>query len=276
MGFRTNIVFKFENIPGLSFKCSLQKTFDEKTSLISGAIDETNTVRPIKTIKVLAVSDVKPSSIEDIQTVLPWNNLQFFKSIDEDTGETKLLKITKDILLKLKYDSDENYIIIDEISNETITSKMFNGKHYFVKCRKEKRGASTIISEDNLKLYNMIYLQLKDRKTSFVVKFVSFKKLQYCLLQADETGLFISVLIFNTFQRIKEQNDIITLDSKDEERSGKIFKKFKTLTIFPILEDIYEIKLREIIKKIKKGEKFDIKKDVTEPSSSAMDIIDSL
>ena len=239
MGFRTNIVFKFENIPGLSFKCSLQKTFDEKTNLISGAIDETNTVRPIRMIKVLAVSDVKPSSIEDIQTVLPWQNLQFFKSVDEDTGEIKLLKITKDLISKLHYDSDENYIIIDEISNETITSKMFSGKHYFVKCRKEKRGTSTIISEDNLKLYNMIYLQLKNRKTSFVVKFVSFRKLQYCLLQADETGLFISVLIFNTFQRIKEQNDIITLDPKDEERSSKIFKKFKTLTTFPILGDIY-------------------------------------
>lgn len=276
-GFRSNIVFKFKNIPGLSFKCSLQKTQNEKTRFVTGIVQD-DTVRPVRMGKFLTKDDVKPNKTTDIETMIAWNAPEsFYKYLDEESGESKLLKISKELLAHIQFLSDEIYEILDEIQLSGIRSTSYNGKHYFLKVRREKRGSSYQLNPDDLKMYNLIYIGLLERKTGLLIRYTSYGRQAYAIMQADENGLFLSGLIHDTYQREREVKDVKSLSAEDITRSRKLFGKFETKPSLPVLIDEYEQRLNELIKKLKTGEHVESTMTKIEIKSSSMtDLLDAL
>ena len=93
MSRQTKFTLKFPK-GGLTVKVTIAKSSEGKTTLRQTYIDAKGENRQVRTVKVLAKDDVKPSSVEDIEQVVPWNQVQSsFPYHDEDTDQEVLLPL---------------------------------------------------------------------------------------------------------------------------------------------------------------------------------------
>jgi len=257
----------------ITCRIGLHKSFEATTVFCQGLKG-----RQVRTIKVLATDDATPSTLEDIEELVPWADLDTYYPYKDEDGMMKLIPIDKKAIQALFINSS-TMITIGAIDKDAIKPYMFDDAHYFINVQRDTK-TKTIYGPDQ-KVYTVIYHYLNDKKKYLLVKFISSNREKFAVIYADpETnGLRMSLIIHSTYQRTRDVDNLV--DIPDAVTYGdKLFKSFalRHVDSSEIVDD-YEEKIRKYIDEYKKeGEtsarRFVIK--IGKAKSADVDILDQI
>lgn len=265
---------KFELLLSTGIKCqiALHKSFEAPTGFTRGKEG-----RPVRMINVVAVDDATPKTVEDIEHVVPWDELEtYFSYRDAETGETKLMPIDKKALQAMFKNSNAMQMI-GILDTTAIRPHMFDDAHYFVNVQRDSK-TKTILGPDQ-KVYSIIYEYLQSMNKYMLVKFISNSREKFGVIYSDPAsdGLRLSLLIHSTYQRERELSCLCDIPSAVE-LGQKLFKGklMRGLTAEDIHDD-YEEKLRTYIDERKSdstGESASKILVTLKPRTAEVDILD--
>lgn len=180
-----------------AIKCliSLGKSFEPVTPFCQGIEG-----RPVRTVKVLAVDDTKPLSIEDIERVVPWSDVESYYNYRDESGEYKMLPIDKTVIKSL-FKNSSTMKVEATIDSSAISPHMYDGSHYYVNVQVESKTKA--VHAPSQKLYTVIYQYLFTSHKMLLVKFISNNREKHAVIYSDPSsnGLRMSILIHSTYQR---------------------------------------------------------------------------
>lgn len=245
MSRQTKFDLKFAS--GITCKISLKKSFSATTGFLQGSKG-----RQVRTIKVLTTDDATPSTMDDIEELVPWGELETYHSYRDDSGETKLLPIDKKALQAL-FKNSNSMLVQGVIDTCKIKPYMFDDAHYFVNVQHDSKTKD--LPQSDRKVYTVIYHYLLDNDKYMLVKFISSNREKYGLLYADpmSEGLRLSLIIHSTYQRAREAVNLIDIPSAAS-YGEKLVKGMSMEEIAPeeIIDD-YEVKVMAYIERLREG-----------------------
>jgi hypothetical protein len=259
MSRQTKFTMKFPK-GGLTVKIAIQKSSEGKTSLRQTYVDDAGENREVRTVKVLAKDDVKPTSVADIEQVIPWNQVQSsFPYHDEDTDCEILLPLDEKTRCQV-FSKSEYMNGVGFVNKCKITPNMYAGDHYFVKVQPE--GKSKKCAAGDVQGYSLLYFTLSQHDKMFIVKFISGDREKYGVLYPVGDSLMMSTIIHHNYQRSAPLVPKVALP-KAKEHSHKMLSAFEIPTFMPAMtKDRYEdtlIGYIEELKRISKGGKVKMK-----------------
>ena len=276
MSRQTKFTVKFPK-GGLTVKISIQKSSEAKTTLRQTFVDDSGVNRQVRTVKVLAKDDVKPTSVSDIEKVIPWNAVQSsFPYHDEDTDQEVLLPL--DDRTRCQVFSKSEYMNgVGFVDQSQITPNMYAGDHYFVKVQVDSKTKKSAAGD--VQGYSLLYFTLSQHSKMFMVKFISGDREKYGVLYPVGDGLMMSTIIHHNYQRSAPAVPKVALP-KAKEHSRKMLTAFELPTFMPdITEDRYEEALLayiEELKRIAKGGKAKMRARPKKPVSYEEDFFSQL
>jgi non-homologous end joining protein Ku len=251
MSRQTNYVLELS--AGLTISMHLNKSHGEKiarrqTYTIDGVVHE------VRTVKTVTVDDTKPTELEHIIKIIPWNEVQSaFSYVDEETGEAKLLTLDDSDTCKIFQKSDRMKGL-GFVKGHVIAPHMFSGDHYFLSPRADNKTKK--VSVNDQQAYTVLATALADRQHMFVSKFVSGDREKYGVIYVANDTLMLSVLIHSNYQR--EPTVIPKLEIPNvKDYARKLIDKCPFEFVPEALEDLYERALGEYIEQIKVAHKGD-------------------
>jgi hypothetical protein len=276
MSRQTKFIMKFPK-GGLTVKIAIGKSNEPKTTLRQTYVDDSGVNRQVRTVKVLAKDDVKPSSVADIEQVIPWNQVQSsFPYHDEDTDREMLLPL--DDKTRCKVFSKSDYMNgVGFVRQCEITPNMYAGDHYFVKVQVDSKSKKSAAGD--VQGYSLLYFTLCQHEKMFMVKFISGDREKYGVLYPVGDSLMMSTIIHHNYQRSAPTVPKVALP-KAKEHSRKMLSAFELATFMPAMtEDRYEDALLgyiEELKRIAKGGKAKMKARTKQPVSYDEDFFSQL
>lgn len=263
---------KFELLLSTGIKCqiSLHKSFEAATGFSRGKDG-----RPVRMINVIAVDDATPKTKDDIESVVPWDEIETYYSYrDAETGETKLMPIDKKALQAMFKNSNAMQMI-GILNTSAIKPHMFDDAHYFVNVQRDSK-TKTVLGPDQ-KVYSIIYQYLLDMDKYMLVKFISNSREKFAVIYADplSAGLRMSILIHSTYQRERDMSCLCEIPSALDLGKRLLKDKLMRSLAEDMIRDDYEEKLRSYIEKMKEGDPEPGKIMVSlKPRTTEIDILD--
>lgn len=251
----------------LTFKISIAKTTEAQTGFKS-----TYEERQIRMVKVLAVDDVKPKEVNDIEKIVPWmETVPAYPYQDEDTGAQKLLYLDEKAKCVI-FNKSEYMNGIGFIDAKEITPNMYSGDHYFVKVQTDSK--SKVAADSDIQGYSLMYYILKEHNKMFLTKFVSGDREKFAVIYACGDLLMLSIIIHNNYQRTPPVVSRIPLP-KAKAHADKMLAAFSLRRFDPsITADKYEENIQRYIDELKtvaKGGKLKIKARLKPPVADYAD-----
>jgi len=266
---------KYELMFPKGIKCAiaLQKSTEATTGFKQGKDG-----RSVRTIKVLTTDDAKPTSLEDIEELVEWGELQTYFPYRDESGEASLLEIDKKALQAM-FKNSNSMKVEGTMTKTCVMPFMFTDSHYFVNVQRNTK-TKTLPAAD-LKVYTVIYHYLMKKDLYLLVKFISSNREKYAVLYADpaSSGIRMSILVHSTYQR--ERNGKYMTKVADPVMYGeKLFKEMELSELDPEdIKDDYEERVRKYIEesreRVKGGrprERIKVEKTV----STEVDILDQI
>lgn len=243
MSRQSKFTLKFKG--GLAIKINIAKSSDPKTSLRQTFPDESGENRSVRTVKVLAIDDVKPQSLEDIEKVIPWNAVQTsYPYRDEEDGHERLLHLDDKVRCKI-FTKSEFMNFIGFLDNGEITPNMYAGDHYFLKIQVDTKSKKACKVDEQG--YSLLYYILAEHDKAGMVKFISGDREKFGVIYRVGDGLMLSLLIHNNFQRAAPEVERIPL-LKATALADKMLSNFSLRGFDPeMTNDRYEAMLKTYI-----------------------------
>jgi len=228
----------------------LEKAFSQHMTFNQTYVDENDVARRVRTVKVLTYDDVSPSSVDEIEQVIPWAEVESAHTYRDENGMEQRMLITKDIKGMMYPDSD--IMTAMGFIEGAVAPRMFNGDHYFISIQTIGTGKSKSTAKSDRDAYKLIHHIISTRDCVLLVKFVSGEREKYGVIHANDQILMLSILIHDTYQRAAPDlklDDSISSEVLDS-MADKVLSK---LTIVPPqLKDEYEDALANTLEKEKK------------------------
>ena len=179
----------------ITCKIYISRSFDSKTGFCQG-----KNGRQVRTVKVLARDDAKPTDRSDIEELVPWETVETYYPYKQVDGTVKLLAIDTSVLKKI-YQNSAKMSLISIIPMKSIRPSMYDGSHYFVRVQKAPK-TRTIFPEDQ-KIYTILYHGLLERNHAILVKYISYNREKFAVLYSDpmSSGLMMANIFHSTYQR---------------------------------------------------------------------------
>ena len=230
---------------GISCKICISRSFDSKTGFCQG-----KNGRQVRTVKVLAKDDAKPTGRDDIEELIPWGSVETYYPYKQSDGTVKLLSVDTSVLKKI-YQNSAKMSIISIIPMKSIRPSMYDGSHYFV--RAQKMPKTRTISPEDQKIYTILYHGLLERNYAILVKYISYNREKFAVVYPDPAsdGLMMANIFHSTYQRDFPASHLSKI--VDPTKYSKVL--FKDLINSDVedstIEDTYETRLNEYIESIK-------------------------
>jgi len=191
MSRQTKFILKFKG--GLQMLVRLNKSIEEKTSFI-----QTYEGRQVRTVKVLTNDDVKPTSLEDIEQVVPWGDVESSYVYRNEEGEEKIIDIDKTVIQNL-FPKSDTMKVISIIDSTEISPRMYSGDHYHLSIQEDSKTKST--AKIDRQGYGLIYHVLGEYDKMLLVSFMSANREKFAVIYKENTILMCSILLHETYQR---------------------------------------------------------------------------
>ena len=187
-------------IKALRLNIQLQKSTDPQVGFKMG-----KNGRQLRYVRVLTKDDIaKPTSLDDVEDMVLYNDTEsYFQYRDPETGENDLILVDK-AMLKSMYKNTDKMMTMSIIPESSIKPWQFDGSHYFINVHCP--GKTKTPSDDDKKMYSIIYDYLLRTSNYMIVSFISSNRQKFAAISADPVsgGLMMSNLIHSTYQRIRE------------------------------------------------------------------------
>lgn len=257
---------------GIKCKVHIQKSYESTTVFCQGKEG-----RQVRTVKVLATGDAKPSDLSDIERLVPWGELESYYPYKDEDGESKLVPIDKKALSSM-YRSTSSMQVVGVLDKELIPIHMFDGYHYFMGVQFDVKTKE--ILETDQKVYTIVYNYLLNRNQYMLVKFISSNREKFAVIHADpeSDGLRLSILIHSTYQRERARTGNLC-DIPNVIRYGaKLLSSTGLEDVDPeSIKDEYEEKVRDYIARYKdSGTSEPVKITITAAKTTEVDILDAI
>lgn len=238
---------------GLSFSITIAKAFGEQQGLKQTKVHEgkNKQVRTVKVIpKEVEGEPVKPISVDDIDEVIGWTDVESSYEYTAEDGEKVLLPMDKKALESM-FSKSEYMTAIGFIAASNIKPRMYSGNHYFVTPqvdRKERRAKPS-----DVKAYSLVHAVLSSDDLVLLVKFVSGDREKFAAISADGDVLMMSLLIHSNYQR---EPPAVDLTAVAPAHIAKMKEKFSMRRFNPgDYDDRYEEQVQAYIEELKEEER---------------------
>lgn len=250
---------------GLTVKIVLQKTTDECMSFTQTYPDEeTGQPRQVRTAKVLAINDVTPRSLEDVERVIPWNSVQKSHSYRDADGVPQLMCVEEALKGKV-FTKSSVMAIVGILDASQIRPRMYDGSHYFLNVQSDSKTKSA--AKIDRQGYGLYYYLCRNYEKVIFVKFISGEREKFAVIYADDECLMLSILIHETYQRAPPE---VTMEPVASEASGnaaaeKLIKIFSLPELDPdMLQDSYELWIKQYLEEMR-----ELQQEAAEDTSGA-------
>lgn len=238
---------------GLAFSISISKSFGDQQGLKQTKIHggKNKQVRTVKVIpKEPGGEPVKPTSVEDIEEVIGWTDVESSYEYTTENGEKVLLPMDKKALESM-FSKSEYMTAIGFVASSNIKPHMYSGNHYFVTPqvdRKERRAKPS-----DVKAYSLIHAVLTSDDLVLLVKFVSGDREKFATISADGDILMMSLLIHSNYQRDPPATELTAVAPA---HVAKMKEKFGMRRFNPAdYADRYEEQVQAFIEELKEEER---------------------
>lgn len=267
---RKHFRLSFETKKGsFSLQLTIVKSFGERVHLKQGYNGQ-----PVRWIKVtLKDPDVKKiTSRKEIDHIVQCDELQHIypSGEEDDEGNPKYVVIDKESL-KDSFPSSDEMTVCQTVKLSSIPFNYLDDAHYFLNVKVEKKKDKKAKKDsDDVKLYSLVYLGLKENNEALLVRYNSMNTIKHGIVYAGKDGLMLSNIIPTNYQKKREDEqkikeiaslkayDVLVSATRDKDK-----KKWK-------FEDEYGLLLEKLIKATLNGEKIE-KKKVKPKSFSKLD-----
>lgn len=208
---------------GLSFSITIAKSFGDQQGLKQTKFHQGKN-KQVRTVKVIPKEvdgePVKPVTVDDIDEVIGWTDVESSYEYIAEDGEKVLLPMDKKALESM-FSKSEYMTAIGFTATSNIKPRMYSGNHYFVTPqvdRKERRAKPS-----DVKAYSLIHAVLSVGDTVLLVKFVSGDREKFAVISADGDVLMMSLLIHSNYQRDAPVVDLSSVAAPQIEKMKKLF-----------------------------------------------------
>ena len=243
MSRQTKFTLKFPK-GGLSLKVSLQKAYEAKTSFRQTFVDADGVNRTVRTIKVLVQEDNKPKSLEELDQIVPWGQVEKSYPYRDEDGRERLLPIDTKVTGKL-YSKSDVMSIVGFLDASSVSPRMYDGNHYFLKIQADSKTKET--HRVDRQAYTLIHYIISEYNKLILVKFVSGDREKFAIIYREGGGLMLSTVLHETYQREAPETEREKLtDAK--KYAEKLIATFSIRGLDPAeLQDNYELMLQNYI-----------------------------
>jgi non-homologous end joining protein Ku len=235
---------------GLTINIGIAKSFGEKVGCVQTKIHDGKN-KQVRTVKVIPSEvdgdPVKPTSIELIDEVIGWTDVESSYRYKDEDGNEKLLSMDKKLIEKL-FSKSEYMKVVGFMDSSSIAPNMYAGDHYFVKVAV---GKSKEPEPADVKVYSLLYHILCTKGQHLLTTFVSGDREKYGVMYCVGDGLMFSTLIHSNYQREAPEVERCAVP-KAEIHTEKMLKLFTVKRFDPTaLPDRYEEQVGKYIESLK-------------------------
>ena len=243
---------------GLCIKISLQKAYEEKTGFKQTYVDSKGENRQVRTVKALVKDDNVPKQLDELELVIPWSDVQTSFPYRDEDGRERLLPIDDTVKGKLFTKSDV-MAIVGFLDFRTITPRMYDGNHYFLKIQADSKTKST--SKTDRQGYSLLHYILSACDKVIIVKFVSGDREKFAAIYSEEQCMMMSTIVHTTYNREAPE---VALEPvlEGKKYAEKLIKTFGLKSLTEVsMDDQYELLIKGYIEDEQARMRGDIKTD---------------